>query len=32
MAETLALIAALGLDPRLFLEATVGGPLAAPSP
>jgi 3-hydroxyisobutyrate dehydrogenase len=30
VAETLALTAALGLDPRLFLEATVGGPLAAP--
>jgi 3-hydroxyisobutyrate dehydrogenase len=30
VAETLALTAALGLDPRLILEATVGGPLAAP--
>jgi hypothetical protein len=30
VAETLALTAALGLEPRLFLEATVGGPLAAP--
>jgi 3-hydroxyisobutyrate dehydrogenase len=30
VAETLALTAALGLDPRLFLEATVGGPFAAP--
>jgi 3-hydroxyisobutyrate dehydrogenase len=30
MAETLALTGALGLEPRIFLEAVAGGPLEAP--
>ena len=30
LAETLALTAALGLDPRTFLDAVEGGPLGAP--